>query len=509
MGLPVNIDDLIHARTVESVRIEFKRGWNPEEIIHSICAFANDIREYGGGYIVVGLEEDNGVPILPPYGVKENQIDRIQKDFINLCFLIQPKIFPVIEPILFEGEYIIVIWVTTGEERPYTAPSTLGNKGQRRIYVRPASVTIPTTPELEKQLRDLVAYKHFDDKRNTKASVNDLDLGLIMSYLQEVKSQLFDEALKMPFEELCLKMQIIRGQKEDLKPLNVALLLFCKEPEKFFEGCKTNLVEFEDESGTTYSEKVFKGPVHLQIREIMEYLNSKIIQKYIRKSSLKAESDVFYNYPFLALEEAIVNSLYHRSYEEPRPNEIRIYKFFKKEVDKAEDKRRIEIRSYPGPLPPIDNQSLSNLEFNSRNYRNLKLGDWLRNIRLAEKYATGIPTILSALEKNGSPKPLFWTDDNKSEFLVTIKIHEDTPYTEDNIGAEVENLFLTNLHQSILEKIKDEPVELNELRGSFKEDITKELEALRKLELLSRKLVADVELLFITPRGIEALKISF
>lgn len=35
MALPININDLINSHTVESVRIEFKRGWNPEEIIHS------------------------------------------------------------------------------------------------------------------------------------------------------------------------------------------------------------------------------------------------------------------------------------------------------------------------------------------------------------------------------------------------------------------------------------------------------------------------------------------
>ncbi len=52
MGLPVNISDLINGRTVESARVEYKRSWNPETIIHSVCAFANDIDNWGGGYIV-------------------------------------------------------------------------------------------------------------------------------------------------------------------------------------------------------------------------------------------------------------------------------------------------------------------------------------------------------------------------------------------------------------------------------------------------------------------------
>ena len=42
MTLHINIEDLLSARTVESDRIEFKEGWNPDAIYRSICAFAND-----------------------------------------------------------------------------------------------------------------------------------------------------------------------------------------------------------------------------------------------------------------------------------------------------------------------------------------------------------------------------------------------------------------------------------------------------------------------------------
>ena len=51
MALPINIADLLEKRKVESNRIEFKEGWNPTSIYHSICAFANDIDNIGGGYI--------------------------------------------------------------------------------------------------------------------------------------------------------------------------------------------------------------------------------------------------------------------------------------------------------------------------------------------------------------------------------------------------------------------------------------------------------------------------
>ena len=65
MAIPVNIDELIRQRTVESTRIEYKEGFNPEPIIRTICAFANDIDNIGGGYIIIGIEEENGAPRFP------------------------------------------------------------------------------------------------------------------------------------------------------------------------------------------------------------------------------------------------------------------------------------------------------------------------------------------------------------------------------------------------------------------------------------------------------------
>ena len=31
MAIPVNIEDLLHKRKIESTRIEFKTGWNPDK----------------------------------------------------------------------------------------------------------------------------------------------------------------------------------------------------------------------------------------------------------------------------------------------------------------------------------------------------------------------------------------------------------------------------------------------------------------------------------------------
>lgn len=42
MAIPVNIEDLLHKRKIESARIEFKKGWNPDKI--SILSFTGPDR---------------------------------------------------------------------------------------------------------------------------------------------------------------------------------------------------------------------------------------------------------------------------------------------------------------------------------------------------------------------------------------------------------------------------------------------------------------------------------
>ena len=66
MALPINITDLLNKQKIESNLIEFKKGWNPESIYHSICAFANDFDDLGGGYILVGVDSDeaSGIPTI-------------------------------------------------------------------------------------------------------------------------------------------------------------------------------------------------------------------------------------------------------------------------------------------------------------------------------------------------------------------------------------------------------------------------------------------------------------
>jgi ATP-dependent DNA helicase RecG len=95
--LPINLNDLLYQRTVEGERIEYKEGWNPDPIIRTLCAFANDFENLGGGYLIIGLKEAEGKPVLPPVGVPDNQLNKIQRELLQYCKQIQPQYSPILD----------------------------------------------------------------------------------------------------------------------------------------------------------------------------------------------------------------------------------------------------------------------------------------------------------------------------------------------------------------------------------------------------------------------------
>ena len=75
MAIPTNIKTLLSGEVVEWARIEFKETWDPAASLKSVCAFANDLDNWGGGYIVIGVEEENGRPVYPLKGVPVEKLN--------------------------------------------------------------------------------------------------------------------------------------------------------------------------------------------------------------------------------------------------------------------------------------------------------------------------------------------------------------------------------------------------------------------------------------------------
>ena len=131
MALPISIEQLLSARTVESSRVEYKEGWNPDAIYRSICAFANDFDNTGGGYIVIGVEEKNGMAVRPVKGLEIEQFDSIEKSMIGFNNLIKPVFYPRTSIEDVDGKKVFVIWVTAGDRRPYEVPEQITAKEKK------------------------------------------------------------------------------------------------------------------------------------------------------------------------------------------------------------------------------------------------------------------------------------------------------------------------------------------------------------------------------------------
>ena len=322
MAIPVNIEDLLHKRKIESTRIEFKTGWNPDKIYHTICAFANDFDNIGGGYIVVGVEEEKntGIAKRPVTGISIEELDKIQRDMIGFNHKIEPFYLPRIDVQEIDGKYVLLIWVPAGVNRPYNVRERVTASNQ--------------------------------------------------------------------------------------------------------SPCKW-------------------------------YIKTNVIKKRLIKQKDKAESITFFNYPYQAIEEAVVNALYHRDYQEREPVEITI------EPDK------ISILSYAGLDRSISIDAIQKAErLKSRRYRNRRLGDYLKVLQLSEGRGTGIPTIQGELRRKGSKPAVIETNEERSYFLIEIPCRE-------GFGDRVliGDDFISADDDKINDKIKSVLLKISELGIAKRKDL--------------------------------------
>jgi ATP-dependent DNA helicase RecG len=392
--------------------MEFKEGWNPEDIVHTLCAFANDFHNWGGGYLVLGVKTENGKPLLPPYGLQPEQADAWQRKLLELGHKLQPAYHPISDAATVGGKLVLVVWVPGGEMRPYKAPVSLDGKNRELAYcVRLHANTVRAKGEIEQELISLANRIPFDDRQNSAAQVTDLQPSLMEGFLAEVKSDLQAEVARLSLEELGRRMQVVRGPAEAPRPLNAGLLFFAPEPTRWFPQTQIDVVHLpQGRGGDQIIEKTFKGPVAIMLREALGYLRNNVVTEYVRKRADRAEAERYFNVPYPALEEALVNAIYHRSYEEREPVEVQM------------TPEEITILSFPGPDRSINMEDLRVGRAVARRYRNRRIGEFLKELELSEGRGTGIPKILRAMSDNGSPEPLFETDDQRTSFLVRLSL---------------------------------------------------------------------------------------
>lgn len=279
-------------------------------------------------------------------------------------------------------------------------------------YIRKYASSVKANIEEQQELISLANQVPFDDRSNTQAKVENISMVRIKDHLLKVKSRLAEQVGKIPDQELLGYMELISGPNEYIFPRNVALMLFAEQPHKFFPYTQVDIVEFPEGDAGPYTElEPIKGPVPLQISRTLDILKDKLVKGKVIKPADRAESIRIASYPFQAIEEIVVNAFYHRDYQQREPIEIRIYP------------DSLVIINHGGPDRSIKLEAFNSGQVRSRRYRNRRLGEFLKELELTEGRATGISTILKALNDNGSPVPRFHTDNDRTFFEVELFIH--------------------------------------------------------------------------------------
>ena len=183
--------------------------------------------------------------------------------------------------------------------------------------------------------------------------------------------------------------------------------------------------------GDRFEEKVFQGPLGHITREALGFIERSYLKETVIKHPERPEAERFWNFPRMAIEEAIVNAVYHRSYEEREPIEVRI------------SREDVVVLSFPGPDRSICMEDLRAGKAVSRRYRNRRIGEFLKELDLTEGRSTGVPKILRAMKSNGSPLPQFESDEGRTYFLIRLPIHaraeqvDESPQVIGEVTGEV------------------------------------------------------------------------
>jgi len=405
---------LLKEKRVESARLEFKSTWDDQTrpaILRTVCAFANDLDNLNGGYIVIGVEDDRGQAILPPRGIAGNKVEDVSKELQGqIKNWIHPEYSPRIAPDLVDDRHVLVIYCPAGASHPYRAPKGPEKGAERVPWVRVGPETKLAQGQLQRRLDEAVERIPFDAQPCHELSARDVSPDLVEDFLTQAKSGLAGD--DYPLDEKLRGVGLLQRVNGHEAPLNAALLFFTHEPQQRFRGAKIEIVQVSDD-GDKLQERTIAGRLPWLVQEGLAALRA-LIPTLVRKNDKRAEADRSAAWPFPAVEEALVNAIHHRGYDPANPDPIKVVLY----------PDRMVITSYPGPMPGITKEQLARGEVAHVRARNRHISELLKDVRLAEARGSGIGKIRRSMERAGNPPPRFEFDEPERTFFeVTLPIH--------------------------------------------------------------------------------------
>ena len=395
--------DLTELATRESEQVEWKENVaDIDDVVEVLCAFANDLANLGGGYVVCGAREirdEHGFPRMMRTGLTADRLKEVEGRVLTRC---RERIAPPLTPLVTE------LPADTADRRVlvFTQPATTAAHTFRRDrdgakhFVRVGRSTIEArNGVLLNLLVRKGAAEPWDRRVCAGATERDVDLLALRDALNQMRVAVPEERLAQllsqdvllsPFvPSLCIR-EPLTGI---LRPRNFVMLLFGRDVQRFIPGAFSlfSIYPGTDRSDRYAERHELAGSLIDQMRRLRPLLDA---QAYTTFDKADPDTPNAVKYPHRALYEAMGNALAHRDYELVDP--VRVTAF----AD------RVEFVS-PGPLPPGVEVAAFERGLAPPKSRNQALAWFFNRLQLAQAEGQGIPTILRTMRDEGCPPPVF------------------------------------------------------------------------------------------------------
>ena len=295
----MKMDDVIYIESAlqkpESETLEFKEVYDKNEIGKTICSFLNG----NGGQLFLGINDRKEVT-----GISDAEnISSDLKLFLTSEIVPEPAVST--DVLVFNHKKIIIVNVWQGTSQPYIFDGTVFFR-QKEISKR------ATTSQLVELIHgNKTQNVRWEAKSAIEVEAGDIDLNEVASCIKDVHAS--GREKDVPGDPLLFLSKYGLYRNGDFT--NAAILLFAKEPIRFFPQVRVRLSVFKsDKSGENIIyDKIFDKNLFQSINQITEFFDLAygISSTFKTKSWLREDKPGF---PRLAIREAILNAFIHRDY---------------------------------------------------------------------------------------------------------------------------------------------------------------------------------------------------
>ena len=282
----------------ENQSIEWKSAWQDDNL-KALCGFANA----QGGCLVLGRDDDGmAIGLSDPRKLLEELPQKIPQHLgITLA----------INLISTHGHDLIEIRV-----EPSTVPVSL----RGRYYHRSGSVTMELTGTALNEFLLRKCGLTWDAVIEERATFDDLAPAAVVRFLADArKTDRMPGADELPIPELMEKL----GLAENGCLKRAAIILFGKDPLRFYPGVSVRLGRFVENDADLRFHEIIEDNLVNSLPEILERLDHKFFIKAIRFEGLHRYETP--PYPREALREAFLNAMVHKSYGSGIHIQCRVY----------------------------------------------------------------------------------------------------------------------------------------------------------------------------------------